>query len=285
MTTQSYRITIDCGADRLVIGPTEPLKLLAGGLVGFDSTGFDVASSPYADDHGGTLIRRRFAERELSLRFELTENASLWRRRILSLISPQTDCVLHTEFDGQKRCIAAIPCGRVTVEQAGLFDLPAMTLRFLAPDPFWMAEESRVITFSEQVKLLTFPMNFYPKQSMTPGYVIRASHTNAVNEGNAPCGVTVVIQANGGTVVNPVIRCGSQFVRVLASLNAGEEAVIETRKRRKSLMINGKASYAFDRRSSFFSLSVGQNALSMEAAEGAEYMTVRLEYVPLYFAA
>ena len=278
-----YRIDISCGDDMLTIAPDSPLRLLAGGLYGFDSTDFDVETGSYADDNGGYIRRRRFAEREISIKFEITENDRMWRRQIVSLVNPRKDCMLSVEMDGIRRRISAVPVGRVTFEQESFFDITAAVLRFIAPDPFLMAEKAQVIEFAEKVPLVTFPMNFYPNGSLTAGYTIHTDSGMAVNGGDAPCGVIVTIRAQGGAVVNPCVSCGDRFVRTSVTLSDGDELVIDTRKRKKGIYVNGENRLIFDWKSTFFSLEVGENEVKIDADSGKEYMAVRCEYVPLYF--
>lgn len=283
MTETDYKVHISAGDAMLTIAPDSPLRLLAGGLYGFDSTDFDVETGSYADDNGGYIKRRRFAEREICIKFEITENDRIWRRQIVSLVNPRKDCMISVERDGVKRRISAVPIGRVTFEQENFWDITAVTLRFLAPDPFLMAEKAQVLEFVEKRPLLTFPMNFYPKGMMTAGYTIHTDCGTAENEGDAACGVIVTIRARGGSVVNPRVSCGDRFVRAVVTLDDGDELVIDTRKRKKGIYLNGENRLIFDRKSTFFSLAAGQNEVTIRADSGKEYMAVRCEYVPLYF--
>ena len=283
MTEKDYRIIISSGDKSLTVSPDAPLRLLEGGLSGFDSTDFDVTTGSYANDHGGYVRRRRFAEREIEIRFEITEDDSLWRRRILALVNPGQDCVISVRLRGIGRQIGAVPTDRVTFDQENFYDLTVVTLRFIAPDPFLTAEESQTFSFTRQVPLLTFPMNFYPRGSLAAGYTIHRDSGVARNEGDAACGVIVTVRARGGTVVNPRISCGDAFIRAVVNLNPGDEMVIDTRKRKKGIRINGENRLVFDWKSTFFSLEAGDNALSIDADSGKEYMAVRYEYVPLYF--
>lgn len=278
-----YKIDIACGDDMLTIAPDSPLRLLAGGLYGFDSTDFDVETGSYADDNGGYIRRRRFAEREISVKFEITENDRMWRRQIVSLVNPRKDCTISVELDGVTRRISAVPVGRVTFEQESFYDITAANLRFIAPDPFLMAEKAQTVEFAQRVPLLTFPMNFYPGGSLTAGYTIHTDRAFAVNEGDAACGVIVTIKAQGGAVVNPSAACGDKFIRAAVTLSDGDELVIDTRKRKKGLYVNGESCLIFDWKSTFFSLEVGENEVKIDADSGKEYMAVRCEYVPLYF--
>lgn len=278
-----YRIDVACGREILTISPESPLRLLSGGLIGLDSADFDVEIGSYADDHGGYVRRRRFAEREIIIKFEITENPGIWRRRIASVINPREDCAITVSLDGVCRRIEAVPTGRIVFESKGRDDFITVTLRFLAPDPFLKAESEKRITFEKRIPLLTFPMNFYPSGKQTVGYRVRADGGTVKNEGDAPCGVVITIRARGGEVKNPYARYGDKFVRVIATLSDGDELTIDTRKRKKGVYVNGERRMIFDWKSVFFSLETGENELEVGADQGKEYMTVQCEYTPVYF--
>ncbi len=287
MTETDYRIDIWGGGEEITISPNAPLRLLAGGLYGFDSTDYDVETGAYASDHGGYIKRRRFAEREMGITFEITENDRLWRRKLLSVVNPGRDCEITVRLGEVKRRIGVIPVGRVTFLQDSFYDRTVVKVRFLAPDPFFMAEEARHGAFVRHLPLLTFPMNFYPKKSLAAGYTVHTDRGNAANEGDVPCGVVITVSALGGEVVNPTVTLTAEdgttpFIRTSVTLADGDVMVIDTRRRRKGIRINGENRLVFDWKSTFFSLSAGDNALTVDADSGKEYMAVTYEYVPLY---
>ena len=85
---KTYIIRLTSGKHTLEIAPDAPCRLLAGGLIGFDCTGLDVSVRPYASRNGGYPERRRFAERELGLIFEIDadeEETEAIRRRIVTM--------------------------------------------------------------------------------------------------------------------------------------------------------------------------------------------------------
>ena len=129
----------------MFLSPASPLRLLAGGLEGFDSTGFDVAVTPCIAGNGGTVTRRRFAERRMKLRFEICDNSaeadSMWRQRILTVMNPLKDCFIEVKIGEVCRRITAVPVDKVTFDRETLLDHTAVTLHFAAPDPFFTDTE------------------------------------------------------------------------------------------------------------------------------------------------
>ena len=127
----SYKIIYTCGGDALEISPDSPCRLVEDGLHGFDCTGFDVRISSYAASHGGYVRTRRFAERELSLTFEIDafgEERENIRRKIISMLSPETDGVLDITLFGVHRTIEVSRSLSAAPSPTGL-KLPCILLR------------------------------------------------------------------------------------------------------------------------------------------------------------
>ncbi len=282
MTERDYRIDISSKGGEITLSPESALRLLVGGLSGLDSTDFDVVTEAYANDNGGYVKRRRFAERDIGLTFEITENDGLWRRQILAVVHPLADCEITVHMDGVTRRITAIPVERVTFRRDSFYDRSVVTLRFTAPDPFLMAEKASGGTFVRKLPLLTFPMTFYPHGRLTAGYAAHTDSGNAFNAGDVACGVVITIKAQGGDVVNPRISCGEHTISTTVTLTEGDEMVMDTRTRRKGIRLNGQNRLVFDWKSTFFSLEAGDNVLTADADEGKENMAVTYEYTPLY---
>lgn len=281
-----YKIRLTSGGHTLELSPDAPCRLLAGGLIGFDCTGLDVSVRSYASRHGGYPERRRFAERELGLVFEIDagpDETEEIRRRIVTMMNPVQTCEIDAEIYGVHRKISVIPCGEALFERETMHDRPEVSLEFIAPDVFFRAAEPEEIVFRDPVPLLTAPMSFFAGAGMTTGIMRTTDTTRLINEGDAECGIVAEITADGGDIVNPGISCGEEFVLCPVTLSDGDTLVIDTRDRRKNIYLNGERYFYFDRRSTFFSLPAGENIVTVLCDDGAEYIRARLEYVPLYF--
>jgi len=281
-----YSIRLTSGEHTLEIAPDAPCRLLAGGLIGFDCTGLDVSVRPYASRHGGYPERRRFAERELGLVFEIDadgEETEAIRRRIVTMMNPVQTCEIDAEIYGVHRKISAIPCGEALFERATMHDRPEVSLEFVAPDVFFRAAEPEEVIFLDPAPLMTYPLTFWNGAGMTTGILRTTDTVSLVNEGDAACGIVAEITADGGEIVNPGISCGEDFILCPVTLSDGDTLVIDTRDRRKNIYLNGERYFSFDRRSTFFSLPVGENIVTVLCDDGVGFIRARLEYVPLYF--
>lgn len=283
---KTYKIRFTSGTHTLELAPDAPCRLVAGGLIGFDCTGLDVKIRSYAARDGGYPERRRFAERELGLIFEIDageDETEDLRRRIVTMMNPARTCELDVEIYGVRRTIRVIPCGEASFLRDTMYDRPEVSLELIAPDVFFQAAEPVEIVFRDPVPLLTGPFSFFAGAGMTTGIFRTTSAAYLTNEGDADCGIVVEITADGGSIVAPGISCGEEFVKCPVTLEDGDILVIDTRDRRKNIYLNGERYFSFDRHSTFFSLPAGENTVNVICDAGEEYISAKLSYVPLYF--
>lgn len=281
----TYRIVYKSGGKRLEIAPDGDCRLVEGGLHGFGCTGFDVKIQPYASSHGGYVQTRRFAERELSVTFEIAafgEKARKIRRKIISMLSPDGG-ELEVTLDGVERIIDVIPADEQEFVQDTFSDCMEVTLHFAAPAVFFRDREGRKVQFRDAAPMLTFPMNFMAGAGTVSGMYRTTDTAMAENPGDSECGISAVIRAAGGEVVNPGLKCGDRFIRCPLTLSDGDELVIDTGLRKKSITLNGVRCFTFDRDSTFFSLPAGVTQLSVTCDSGGEYVDCQIEYVPVYY--
>ena len=234
------------------------------------------------------MTRRRFSVRELSVTFEIDavgDEADAMRRRIVSMMDPRDDIELRVTLGDAVRKIAVIPYGKADFSRATLYDRVNVTLRFAAPAVFFWDEAGKKIRFREVSPLFTFPMNFMGGAGTVTGFYGMSDGVGAVNQGDGECGIVTRIRASGGTVVNPGIRLGGNFVKLNAELQSGDEAIIDTRPGMKRVLINGERVFNFDRDSEFFSLQMGESRLSVTADSGGEFMDAEVEFHEVYFGA
>ena len=283
---REYKIKLVSKRGELIISKDSVCKLLSGGLVGFDCAGFDVKIGSYAVGTGGAVTKRRFAERELKIKFEIDavgDEAEKIRRSIISMLDPREDLKLIIEFCGSVREIVVIPYGEADFFRATLCDRIVVTLNFVSPLVFFSDTESRIVNFRTVASLLTFPLTFIKGVGMEVG-IYRVSDTAEItNEGDAECGIVARLRAVGGDVHSPGIRCGDKFIRTTLTLSDGDELLIDTRPKMKNITKNGERTFMFDRDSSFFSLPISSSTMSITADEGVEFIEAEVEFVPVYF--
>lgn len=281
-----YNIKLKTSRYVLEISPDSECKLIEGGLVGFDCTGFDVKLNPYAATHGGYVNKRRFAQRELEITFEIAAPptvANAVRRKIVSMMDPDEDFEIEVSLYGVSRRISAIPYGEARISRPTLSDYTEVSLCFIAPTVFFMDTSPCVIKFMDSVPLLTFPMNLMAGAGTAAGLNRISDSTTAKNMGDGECGITAKIMARGGNVVSPGIKCGDKFIKCPITLKSGDILEIDTRPQMKNIYLNGERFFSFDRDSVFFSIPAGESTMSVICDSGGEFIEAEVEYTPIYF--
>ena len=280
----TYKLIFRSGKHELVISPESDCRLVERGFSGYSSTGFDVKVVSYASNVGGYAQRKRFAEREMELVFEiLKESADEIRRRLVTMMNPMAECSLDIEMFGIRRVIDVIPYEEADFDRATFFDSTIATLRFIAPSVFFREHKESVVKFHDSCPMLTFPMNFTRDCGTVSGIVRTTDKIELDNPGDYECGIRAVIKALGGNVVNPGIKCGKYFVKCPTTLSDGEEIIIDTRPKKKNIYKNGERSFNFDKNSTFFTLPVGESTLTVMCDSGGEFVDASIEFTPLYF--
>ena len=281
--THNYKIIISCRDRSFEISPDSAAHLTEGGLVGFDMAGFDVTVCPYAAQHGGYAQKRRFAERELSLSFEIDKSDEAEARRALvSMLDPRYDCTIDVTLRGVRRTITAIPCDTPVFRRPTFSDLTAVTLYFTAPTVFFSGAKEESLKLHDCAGLLTFPMNFMSGAGLTAGFYRVYGSGTIENTGDVECGFVAKITAEGGTVVNPTIALGDSFIRCPLTLADGDTLTVDTRPKMKNILLNGERCFIFDKRSEFFTLPAGKSEISVTADRGEEFIGAVIEFKPNY---
>lgn len=281
---KEYKIVLSSDADSVEISPRSSAHLVEGGLRGFDATGFDVTISPYASRSGGYAQKRRFSEREISLTFELDrESDSALRRKIISMLDPAKDLELYIDLGGTRRRIAVIPCDEPIFSRPTFADLTEVTLYFIAPSVFFTGSDASSVKYHDRAGLLTFPMSFFPSSGLTPGFYRIYDSAAVFNPGDGECGAVITIRAVGGDVINPIVSLGSSFIRCPMTLHDGDSLVIDTRGGKKNITLNGERCFIFDKKSSFFSLPVGETEVSVSCDGDDRHLEAILEFSPIYY--
>ena len=256
------RIEVGVGENRLVFSPESPFGILAGGLSGFDGLEVQLRAESTAGGRGCWVTGQHLLPRKMKIRFEIAarnvEEDGALRERIRRVAVPGRECEIAVETGECFRGITA-KVTEVRFERDTVLDLTVAELSFLAPEPFFMGADAVRGTVSSG-----------------------AEGSVAENEGEVPCGAVFTLCAQGGTVVNPSVSCGERKVRVERELNDGDVLTIDTRWGRKAVRINGEVCLHFDWRSSFFSLEVGENTVTVDADVGKEFMAVSYELRPLF---
>ena len=257
MSTNSYIIKITSGAREFIISPSSDARLISHD--GFYAPDCDVKLSSYAWGEGGYPTKRRYGERILTLEIEICgQNPAETRRRLSSMLNPESSCVIDITAEGVHRKISAIPYGDVKFTAHTFAGIVDCEMSFAAPGIF------------------------FEGAGETSGTENASGGKTIQNGGDVPCGIVAKIEASGGSVVSPMISCGGKYVKCPVTLSDGDTLVIDTRDRQKKITLNGSSYYGFDAGSTFFSVPAGTSVVKITAQSGSEYITSDVRFTPLY---
>ncbi len=141
---------------------------------------------------------------------------------------------------------------------------------------------SQTVTAEEQGSAgrLSFPL------ALTADTVLGQSASGgtlwAENPGDVPCGFTARVTAAGGPITEVTVRLGERALTVAHALAEGESFAFDTRAGHKDVSAGGVSILGeTDRRSDFFPLLPGENAVRWESTGGGS-VRLSLRYAPLY---
>lgn len=245
---------------------------------GLEAAPFEVTLAENGASDGGFAAGARFGARIITLELEPCGDAECARASLIAVLTPKnTGELLVTRGDAVRR-IAFVLSSAVFV-QPTIFTPPRIRLTLLCPDPFFSDPGDTTVTFRKTAPLFTFPLNLLSGCGISSG-IWRVSDTAViVNSGDADIGIVCTIKAAGGSVENPAVTLdGGGYVKLLTLLSDGDKAVICTRRGVKSVEVNGKSRFIFDRRSVFFQLPPGKNTVTISADAGLSYANASFSY-------
>lgn len=215
--------------------------IAAEGLHGVE-TDFSETESPYSD--GADLDNVRALPRGIALKFQLVGDVAAGLDLFHSVVkSKQVGRLIKTEGERETKIE-----GRVTVPPySRLSSAVTVELQLYCGQPYWEDVAEIVGTISEVLDLLYFPEEGrgFPEEGVPFGVLNIEKTQTITNDGDTSVGLTIVINALG-TVKNPRISCssGSQngwYMKLNTTLTDGDEVIISTHRRNKSITINGSA--------------------------------------------
>ena len=215
--------------------------IAAEGLHGVE-TDFSETESPYTD--GADLDNVRALPRGIALKFQLTGDVAAGLDLFHSVVkSKQVGRLIKTEGERETKIE-----GRVTVPPySRLSSAVTVELQLYCGQPYWEDVTELVGTISEVLDLLYFPEEGrgFPEEGVPFGVLNIEKTQTITNDGDTSVGLTIVINALG-TVKNPRISCSSGTqngwcMKLNTTLTDGDEVIISTHRRNKSITINGSA--------------------------------------------
>lgn len=277
-------IALTCGNDSLMFSQTSALRIMAGGLSGFDYPETDV------DLVGDAFGKRSYARsisvcpRKLGIRFEVTDEALFAdvRDKINRMMSPGRTLTLTTYFLGRRRTLEVIPYKAPEYVIENLSDRVQIVLSLTAPKPYFTEGILYRSSVPVSKPMLTFPLSFMRGAGAASGLAGVKNAAVIHNPGDTDCPVTLYLYTDG-VVREPSVMLRDRKISFSGELAPGDRMRVDSTDGKCSITVNGSVVGSFDRRNRAFSLAPGENTVVLNAAYGAPYLRCYFEFEPRYF--
>lgn len=225
-----------------VLSLTNNTKFKLSNVDGITVSNVSISSSTVASMDGDFINNRRTNPRSIILDLAIENNVEEVKRYIFKYIKPKQKAKLRLEQNGRQVQIEGV------VES---IELPRYTMQAImqvtlyCSQPYWEDIEDVVTDISETLDLHYFTddpndMLYFPEEGIPFGEY-DANRTKAFNnQGDVDVGLIIHIVALGH-VENPTLyNDEGEFIGVNATLESGDEVIINTNKGNKTITLNGQ---------------------------------------------
>jgi hypothetical protein len=280
-TEDNINVVIDGNTPGIVIDNIDGIYAFTG----------EVITSPYSQTHGDRYKTTRAEKRNIIVSGVIYDN--YWENRqmmyrVFRLGSVGRFC--YTEPDHSNR-YADYYVESVEIDQNAYRGVYQISL--ICPDPFFYAGDSETIELASWSSDFIFPHNF-----IAAGEELGHRETSMIKEienlnGVDGIGVKIIMTANGN-VTNPYVYLYETGERITIGttanpyvLDSSTRVEIDTTTGRKNIVqivnnVTTRINEYLDPDSCFWQLGSGINTIGYNAAAGANYLNVRVEYKMRY---
>lgn len=251
---------------------------------GLDEPNIEVYSQKLAVGDGDIVTGTRVGARDIEFTAKVRSAAlnDVARLNALSFFRPRAAYDVYVRRYGGQRYAAACRLDGVSVPTENIYRPVTLKLAFLAPEGYWLSADSFGKNIAGIEDRCGYPYVATQNYGRIYGTYAFARTVALDNDGDAEAFCKAVMKARA-QVVNPKLTAGAGFVRVLKTLQAGDELVIDGQK--KSATLNGaNAAALLDKDSDFSGITfgIGTNMISYSADVGSNVLDVYVFYSKRY---
>lgn len=215
------------------------------------------------------------------------------RARVIAFFNPDYTYEIHLTYMGRTRWCNGELTG-CKVSEYNIHRPPSVTFTILCPNPFLLSEGDFGKDIATVVGNFGFPfMSFLPVsdgsvEGTNVGFItshhLFSKQVDITNDGDVPSGMRVIIRAKG-LVVNPMVKIGDGFVRMLLTMHDGDVVNLDASSRPPVVTFNGaNAMHLVDRRSSILDMmiAVGKTTIEYDSDDGEQSMSVSVFFNKQY---
>ena len=225
---------------------------------GLESSQYTIKSVDSNQD--GTIVTcRKIEPREIRIigDIEKNDNEDFNRRLLISFFNPKfDDGLLKVNRNNNKRKIP-YEVSSFKFTNTNMYEPTEFEIVLECPNPYFESIDNYGKNIANITRQFAFPLVILGGKGKIMGYKTYNNNVQLLNDGDCETGCEIRIKALSD-VSNPKILLNNKFVQVNTKMEFGDELVINTNERKKSITLNGQnLIQRINRKSTFFSLNVG----------------------------
>lgn len=260
------------------------------GLENWANLPYSVSSAEIPSYDGAIITSKRVSSVDRTIKARcVSKGANKLRANAISFFNPKYTFKVYLTYRGRTRWCEGEQIGFMASE-GNMYKQPEITWTILCANPYLQSVGDYGKDIAEVSGHIGFPwVSFIPAaQGSVEGFnnwAVASVHifqqfVEIENDGDVPSGMKATIQFKG-QVVNPEIRIGDGFVRILKTLNEGDIIKLDASTRPPTVTLNGEnAMHLIDRNSSILDMviSPGKTTIEYDADDGYQNMSVTIKY-------
>lgn len=276
------KIVCDNGSDQIVITYADPLWLIdADGLTSAD---FDVYTSKFGTQDGEYYNGSTAKKRPIVITASIFGDYKSQRTRLYTFFprGSQGTLYYYEDNDAGKKIEYYVEKIQFSFNEV----VRTVTISLICPDPLFSDLQATQVPMSYWKKLLRFPFTFQPPLRVAER--IAEKIVTVYNNTNVAAGLLIYFTARG-SVANPgmtEVRTQKRFQLNTQMMN-GDTILVNTNQNEKGASFQEDPEYVdmWHFGDTWLQLQPGENVFQYFADSGADYLDVKIIYMPRYWGA
>lgn len=265
------------------------------GLENFANLPYDVTAEEIPSYDGAIVTNKRVSSVDRTIKATLAyspEQAQI-RAEAIAFFNPKFTYEVYLTYKGRTRHCQGEQIGCL-ISTGNIYKQVELTWSILCANPYMMSDGLYDEDLAKVEPRFGFPfMSFLPPDEGEPrltntGFITSVhvfdKSVNIINDGDVPSGMRAVITAYD-RIVNPSLRIGNGYVKVLKTLNTGDVLELDASSRPPKVTLNGvNAMNLIDRNSTILNMmiEVGETDIEFTADEGELDASIVIYYKKHY---
>lgn len=264
------------------------------GLENWATLPLEVSSTEIPSYDGGIITESRVKSQDRSITAVCRDKKmDFWRSYALKFFLPGRDYEVHLTYKGRTRWAKGKLIG-FKASEWNIYKPVEIVFTILCPNPYLQSEGNFGKDIAQVSPRFGFPfMSFLPVSEgsvagFNKGFIVSKyefdQEVNINNDGDVPSGIRAVVRAQG-KVTNPRLDIGAGYIRILQTMQQGDELTLDATSRPPAVKLNGSnAMHLVDRESSILNMmvGVGETTISYDADDGYQNMSVAVYFNKQY---